>query len=108
MNNLSLDELNQMAITRNIKNYLNMPRKDLLIALLKSNQDHAELQKSKYNNKEIEETKKTFNELRNNFLKQEIKKIREKFDDREYLIEYFKKHEKKKKHKTKYQGITKE
>ena len=69
MNNLSLDELNQMAITRNIKNYLNMPRKDLLIALLKSNQDHAELQKSKYNNKETEETKKTFNELRNNFLK---------------------------------------
>ena len=46
MNNLSLDELNQMAITRNIKNYLNMPRKDLLIALLKSNQDHTELQKS--------------------------------------------------------------
>ena len=69
MNNLSLDELNQMAITRNIKTYLNMPRKDLLIALLKSNQDHAELQKSKYNNKEIEETKKTFNELINNFLK---------------------------------------
>ena len=69
MNNFSLDELNQMAITRNIKTYLNMPRKDLLIALLKSNQDHAELQKSKYNNKEIEETKKTFNELRNNFLK---------------------------------------
>ena len=69
MNNLSLDELNQMAITRNIKTYLNMPRKDLLIALLKSNQDHAELQKSKYNNKETEETKKTFNELRNNFLK---------------------------------------
>ena len=106
MNNLSLDELNQMAITRNIKN---MPRKDLLIALLKSNQDHTELQKSKYNNKEIEETKKTFNELRNNFLKEEIKKIREKFDDREYLNEYFKKHEKRKKiHKTEYQSITKE
>ena len=109
MNNLSLDELNQMAITRNIKNYLNIPRKDLLIALLKSNQDHTELQKSKYNNKEIEETKKTFNELRNNFLKEEIKKIREKFDDREYLNEYFKKHEKRKKiHKTEYQSITKE
>ena len=69
MNNLSLNELNQIAIARNIKNYMNMSREDLLIALLKSNQSHTEIRKSNYSNKEIEETKKIFNELRNNFSK---------------------------------------
>ena len=69
MNNLTLDELNQIAIARNIKNYMNMSREDLLIALLKSNQSHTEIRKSNYSNKEIEETKKIFNELRNNFSK---------------------------------------
>ena len=91
MNNLSLNELNQIAIARNIKNYMNMSREDLLIALLKSNQSHTEIRKSNYSNKEIEETKKIFNELRNNFSKEKIKKIREKFDDKEHLDEYFKK-----------------
>ena len=70
MNNLSLNELNQIAIARNIKNYMNMSREDLLIALLKSNQSHTEIRKSNYSNKEIEETKKIFNELRNNFSKE--------------------------------------
>ena len=51
----------------------------LLIALLKSKQSIAELCKSKDNNAEIEETKKIFNELRNNFSKKEIKKIKEDF-----------------------------
>ena len=91
MNNLSLNELNQIAIARNIKNYMNMSREDLLIALLKSNQSHTEIRKSNHSNKEIEETKKIFNELRNNFSKEKIKKIREKFDDKEHLDEYFKK-----------------
>ena len=40
MNNLSLNELNQIAIARNIKNYKDMSKEDLLIALLKSNQSH--------------------------------------------------------------------
>ena len=37
MNNLSLNELNRVAIAKNIKNYKDMSREDLLIALLKSN-----------------------------------------------------------------------
>ena len=45
MNNLSLNVLEQMAIARHIKSYKDMSRGDLLIALLKSNQSHAELLK---------------------------------------------------------------
>ena len=47
---------------RSIINYNNMSREELLIALLKSKQSHAELYKSKSNNVEIEETKKVFKE----------------------------------------------
>ena len=61
-----------------------------MIALLKSNQSHTELRKSEDNNVEIGETKKLFNELRNNFSKEEIKKIRRKFCFRESIIEYLK------------------
>ena len=42
MSNLSLNELNRIAIARNIKNYKDMSRKDLLVALLKSNQSHTD------------------------------------------------------------------
>ena len=84
MNNLSLNELNQIAIAGHIKNYINMSREDLLITLLKSNQSHTELRKSN-SDKEIEETKKIFNELTNNVSKEKIKKIREKLDDKEHL-----------------------
>ena len=79
MNNFSENKLNQIANTRSIKNYKDMSKKDLLIALLKSNQSHTELRKSEGNNTEIKETKKIFNELRNDFLKKEIKKIKRKF-----------------------------
>ena len=37
---------------------------------------------------EVEETKKIFNELRNNFSKEEIKKIRRKFDLKEGIEKY--------------------
>ena len=57
MQNLSLNELKQIAITRHIKNYKDMSKEDLLIALLKSNQSHTKLRKSKDNNTEIVETK---------------------------------------------------
>ena len=67
MNSLLLNELKQIAITRHNKNYKDMSKEDLWIALLKSNQSHTELQKSEDNNTEIGETKKIFNELRNNF-----------------------------------------
>ena len=42
-NNLSLIELKQLAITRHIKNYKDMSKEDLIIALLKSNQSHTEI-----------------------------------------------------------------
>ena len=54
-------------------------KEDLLIALLLSNQSHTELLRSEDNSEEIEETKKIFNKLRNNFSKEEIKKIMRKF-----------------------------
>ena len=67
-----------------------MSKEDLLIALLKSNQNHAELQKSEDNNAKIKETKQVFNELRNNFSKEEIRKIRRKFRFKESIDEYLK------------------
>ena len=54
------NELEQIAKMRRIKNYKNMSSKELLIALLKSNQSRAELYKSKSNNAEIEEIRKVF------------------------------------------------
>ena len=41
--------------TRHIKYYKDMPKEDILIALLKSNKSHTELLKSENNNMEIEE-----------------------------------------------------
>ena len=46
-----------------------MSREELLIALFKSEQSIAEFCKSKSNNAGIEEIKKEFNVLRNNFQK---------------------------------------
>ena len=60
-----------------------MSKEELLIALLKSNQSLAELQKSNSKNAKIEETRKLFNELKNRFSKEKIKEIREKFYGRE-------------------------
>ena len=90
MNNLSLNKLKQIAETRSIKTNRNTSKEDLLIALLKSNQSHTELWRSEDNNAEIGETKKIFNEFRNNFSKEEIKKIWRKFYFRESIIEYLK------------------
>ena len=56
MKNLSQNKLKQTAKTRRIKNYKNMSKEDLLIALLKSNQSHAELRRSEDNNAETKET----------------------------------------------------
>ena len=77
MQNLSQNKLEQIAKMRRIKNRNNMSREELLIALLKSKQSHAELYRSKSNNPEIEETRKIFNEIRNKFSKSEIKENRE-------------------------------
>ena len=94
MNNLSLNELKQIAKIRHIKNYEDMLKEDLLIALLKSNQSHTELRKSEDNNIEIGETKKIFNELRNNFSRKEIHNIRRKFYSKKCIPEYLKELEK--------------
>ena len=67
MNSLPLDELKQIAITRHIKNYKDMSKEDLLIALLKSNKRNAELLNNKNNNMEARKTKKPFNKLKNKF-----------------------------------------
>ena len=86
MNNLLLNALEQMAIARHIKNYKDMLREDLLIALLKSNPSHTELLKIDDSNTEIEQTKKLFNNLRNNFSKEGIKKHRKKIHKKERFI----------------------
>ena len=61
MTNLLQNKLDQIAKMRRIKNYKNMSREALLIAILKSKQSPAELYKSKSNNTEIKETRKIFN-----------------------------------------------
>ena len=90
MNNLLLNVLEQMAIARHIKNYKDMSKEDLLIALLKSNQSYTELLKIDNSNTEIGETKKLFNNLRNNFSREEIKKLKEKFHKKERVYNYLK------------------
>ena len=83
MKNLMQNELEQTAEMRHMKNYKNMSREKLLIALLKSEQSHAELYKNKSNNKEIEETRKFFNKIRNELLKWKTKEIRKYLSERE-------------------------
>ena len=80
---------------RRIKNYKNMLKEELLIALLKSGQSMAELRRSEVNNAEREEIKKIVNALRNNFSKEKIKRIRRKFCKKEEIDKYLKELEKK-------------
>ena len=58
MQNLLQNELEQIAKMRHIKNYKNISKEELLIALLKPVQSIAELRRSRSNSIEIEETKK--------------------------------------------------
>ena len=53
-----------------------MSKEGLLIVLLKSERTPAELYKSKSDNAEIEETIKSFNELRDRFSESKIEEIR--------------------------------
>ena len=73
------NELEQIAKTRCLKEYQNMSKEGLLIALLKSERSLTELYESKSNNAKIEEIKKSFNELRDKFSRSKIKEIRKKF-----------------------------
>ena len=95
MSNLSQNKFEKIAKVRHIKNHRNMSREELLISLLKSKQSIAELRQSTDNNAEIEETKNFFNELRNRFSKEKIKRIRKKFHFRESVGEHLKELEKK-------------
>ena len=67
-----------------------MLKEDLLIALLKSNPRDTELLKVDDSNTEIGEIKKLFNNLRNNFSREEIKIHREKFHIKERVYNYLK------------------
>ena len=58
MQNLLQNDLEQIAKMRHTKNYKNMSKEKLLIALLKTEQSIAELRRSKVNNAETEEVKK--------------------------------------------------
>ena len=58
MLNLLQNELEKIAKLRRIKDYKNMSKEELLMALFKSERCLAELYKSKSNNAKIEETKK--------------------------------------------------
>ena len=73
INNLLVNKPKQIEKTRRIKSNKNTSKEELLIALLKSNQSHTELCRSEVNNTKIGETKKLFNELRNNFSEKEIR-----------------------------------
>ena len=90
MQNLLQKELAQIAKMRRIKNYKNISRVELLIALLRSLQSSTELCKSKSNNLEIEETTKIFkilNEIRSKNKKSRIKKIRKDLHKKEKGLE---------------------
>ena len=79
MQYLSRNKLEQIAKTRGIKDYKNISKENLLIALLKSEQSITELLRSKDNNSKIEEIKTFFNELRSRFSEEKLKKLEERF-----------------------------
>ena len=95
MKNLPQNELDQIAKMRRIKNYKNMSREELLIALLKSEQSHAELYESKSNDTEIKETRKFFYEIRNKFSKSTIKEIRKDLYKKDKGLEHEEEQERK-------------
>ena len=75
---LSLNKLEQIAEMRHIKGYKNMSKERLLSVLSES-----ELVESKMNfhDKRLKKIRKDFNELRDRFLKAEIKDIRKNLDE---------------------------
>ena len=72
-----------------------MSKEGLLIVLLKSERNLTEIYKSKFDNAEIEETKKYFHELRGKFSRLKINEIRKRFYKKEKIEQYFKELEKK-------------
>ena len=76
MINLSLDELKLVAKSRNIRDYENKSKKDLIKALSEPKL------KVRINKKKLEEIRKYFNELRHEFSKKEIDQYRKAFYDK--------------------------
>ena len=72
MQNLPQNELEQIAKMRHIKIYKNMSKKGLLIALLKSERNFAELHKINSNNERTEKFIKHFHMLRRKFQKTKL------------------------------------
>ena len=66
MINLSLDELKLIAESRNIRDYKNKSKKDLIKVLSEPKP------KIRINKKKLEEIRKDFSELRHKFSKKEI------------------------------------
>ena len=79
MINLSLDELRLIAENRNIRDYENKSKKDLIKAI--SEPKSKPKIKIRINKKKLEEIKKDFNELRYKFSKKEIDKQKKAFYD---------------------------
>ena len=77
-------------MAKHITNYKGMSKEDLLIALLKSSKIHTELLNADVSNTEIGQTKKLFNELRNNFSREELKKHKKIFHKKEGVYNYLK------------------
>ena len=75
MINLSLDELKLVAESRNIRDYENKSKKDLIKAFSEPKP------KIKIDIKKFEEIRKYFDELRHKFSKKEIEKYRKAFYD---------------------------
>ena len=72
------NELEQIAKIRHIKNYKNISKEGLLLALLKSECSLAKSYKSNFSNVEIEKIRKKFNALKGGFSRSKIRKIKEK------------------------------
>ena len=75
MINLSLNELKRIAQSRNISDYKNKSKKDLIKALSEPKP------KIRINKKKLKELRKDFDELRHKFFKTEIKEYRKAFYD---------------------------
>ena len=75
MINLLLDKLKLVAESRNIRDYGNKSRKDLIKVLSEPKR------KIKIDKKKLEETRKDFYELRHKFSKKETDKYRKSFYD---------------------------
>ena len=99
MINLSFDELRLIAQIRNISDYENKSKEDLIKALSEPKPETPEPEKQKtpkpkpeirVNQKKFKKLRKDFDELRHNFFKKEIDRYRKKFyvaKNKKYLPE---------------------